>query len=91
MEDILRAAGIDPGESVSDSELIDDDEDDVESEDYGSSNQMSSNYSSASPEERKSVESVTTPQSASSFSVETPSQAIVLKTDQGREGIFFGK
>lgn len=92
MEDVLRSAGIDPGESVFDPEPIDDD-DELESdiEDYDSSNHLSSDYSSASPEERKSFESVTTPQSASSVSVESPSQALVLKTDRGREGIFFGK
>lgn len=92
MEDILRTAGIDPGESVLDPEPIDD-EDVVESDidDYDSSNHLSSDYSSASPEERKSFESVTTPQSVSSVSVESPSQAVVLKTDRGREGIFFGK
>lgn len=92
MEDILRSAGIDPGESVFDPEPIDD-EDEVESDidDYNSSNHLSSDYSSTSPDERKSFESVTTPQSASSFSVESPSQAIVLKTDRGRDGLFFGR
>ena len=92
LEDILRSAGIDPGESVFDPEPIDDD-DEAESDmdDYDSSNHLSSDYSSASPEERKSFESVTTPQSASSVTVESPSQALVLKTDRGREGIFFGK
>jgi hypothetical protein len=93
MEDILRSAGIDPGESVFDPEPIDD-EDEVESDidDYNSSNHLSSDYSSTTPDERKSFESVTTPQSASSVSVESPSQAIVLKTDRGRrDGLFFGR
>ncbi|EEA21978.1 conserved hypothetical protein [Talaromyces marneffei ATCC 18224] len=91
MEGILRSVGIDPGESMLDIEPIDD-EDELESDmdDYDSSNHLSSDYSSASPEDRKSFESVTTPQSASSVSVESPSQAIVLKTDRGREGIYFG-
>ncbi|EED16376.1 conserved hypothetical protein [Talaromyces stipitatus ATCC 10500] len=91
MEEILRTAGIDPGESVFDPDAIDDD-DELESEngDYDRSNHLSSDYSSASPEDKKSFESGTSPQSTSSISVETPSQALVLKTDRGRDGIFFG-
>jgi hypothetical protein len=91
MEDILRSAGIDPGESLFDLEPIDDDELESDIDDYDSSNHLSSDYSSASSEGRKSFESATTPQSASSVSVESPSQALVLKTDRGRDGIFFGK
>lgn len=92
MENILRSAGIDPGESVLDSEPIDDyDETQSDIDDCDSSNHLSSDSSSASPEERKSFESVTTPQSASSGSVESTSQALILKTDRGREGIYFGK
>lgn len=92
MEQRLRSAGIDPGESVMNNQLIeDDDESGSDSDDIDGSNLLSSDCSSASPEDRRSFDTCTSPQSAASFSVESPSKALFLKTDQGRQGIFFGR
>ncbi|OKL56635.1 hypothetical protein UA08_08190 [Talaromyces atroroseus] len=94
MERLLRSAGIDPGESALDVHPVEEDEDlDSEIDGLecdGSARFNNSEHSSASPADRQSSESCTSPRSSCSGNTENFSHSLVLKSNRPEaEGVFF--
>lgn len=86
MENILRSAGIDPGETAFDIQLGEND--DVSCSDIDD-NYEDYNGNTSSPE-LKSSDCCSSPWSTSSVYADSPNQPLTLKTSRRPEGIFYG-